>query len=126
MPNHSFCSFIASYRNAVISKKIKFGVKLNTLNINCLKILLNDGYIWTFFCWNKKIHVIMPDLDISLYFNWIVVYSTSWKIIKLNFNDLIKLTHTGGYFIISTPQGVLNDSDAWKLKIGGILLMGIF
>jgi ribosomal protein S8 len=36
------------------------------------------------------------------------------------------LTKTGGYFVLSTPFGIMNDSDAWYNWIGGTLLFGIF
>jgi ribosomal protein S8 len=65
-------------------------------------------------------------LDTRSKYNRIVLYSTSKKIKIVNNKELIKLCGTGGYFLLSTPFGVMNDSDARKLKTGGILLLGIF
>jgi ribosomal protein S8 len=41
-----------------------------------------------------------------------VLYSTPRKIKIINYVDLISITNTGGYFLISTPYGILNDADA--------------
>lgn len=60
-----------------------------------------------------------------MHFNRILNFSNKKRPVYLTFLKLLNLTKTGGYFILSTKLGVLNDSDARFHKIGGILLFAI-
>ena len=126
MPNPTFCSFVSNFRHSIDCKKIKFGSVYSTLVEKCLKILIEDGYIKDYVIENYNVVVEGVPLDIRLKYNSVILYSTSWKILVVNNEKLLKLVSTGGYFILSTPFGIMNDSTAWKLKTSGVVLMGIF
>lgn len=126
MPNPTFCSFVSNFRHSIDCKKIKFGSVYSVLIEKCLKILIEDGYIKDYVIDNYNVVVEGVPLDIRLKYNSIILYSTSWKTVIVTNKELLKLVSTGGYFILSTPFGVMNDSTARKLKTSGVILMGIF
>ena len=126
MPNKNFCSFIANYWNAVACRKVIFSVPNTTFNVECLKKFLEGGYVRVFFFENGKLLVKSPDFDESIYYNKIMLYSTPKWIVKITLKELLKIKQTGGYFLVSTPCGVLSDIEAIKIGMGGILLLGIF
>ncbi len=126
MPNTSFTSFLASYWSAVNCKKIRFCIPKTVLNYEVLKLLLADGYIWSFRLKESRYEVSMIKLQTSIKFNWIIRYSTQRRPIILTFSELVIFTKIGGYFVLSTTKGILNDADARKLHLGGVLLLGIF
>ena len=108
-------------------KKTHFKVLNTSLNRACLDLLLDDGYISAYkFIDNFYIKVISPPFDLSDNYNRIVVYSSmKWpfyikkKKLKTTYGD-------GGYYILSTPEGIMTDSLAWEKGLGGILLFAIF
>lgn len=126
MPNSNFNSFLANYWSAIGCRKIRFCIPKTVLNFTVLKVLLTDGYIRSFWIKNNKFEITSISLHISLKFNWIVRYTTQKRAVYLTFWELLILTKVGGYFVLSTKFGVLNDSEAWKLRTGGTLLLGIF
>lgn len=126
MPNANFNSFLANYWSSIACKKIHFCIPKTVLNYFILKTLLSDGYIWSFKPIKNKFWITSIALHTSVKFNRIVKYSTSKWTIYINFKELLILTKVGGYFILSTSLGIMNDSDARFHKIGGTLLLGIF
>lgn len=126
MPNANFSSFLANYWSSIACKKIRFCIPKTVLNFFILKTLLADGYIRSFSQKNNKYEVISIDLATTIWINRIISYSTQKWSVYLNFKQLLVLTKAGGYFVLSTPFGIMNDSDAWYNWIGGVLLFGIF
>jgi len=126
MPNSNFNSFIANYWSSVSCKKIHFCIPKTIFNYFILKALLADGYIKSFKEIKNKFWITSVDLSTSIRFNRIVKYSSQKWPIYVDFYQLLILTKTGGYFILSTSLGVMNDSDARFHKLGGTLLLGIF
>lgn len=126
MPNPVFCSFVSNFWHSILCKKIEFGTTYSILVEKCLKILIEDGFIKNFFFKNHVLFIEGVSLEVWLKYNWIILYSTTWKIRVVTYAELLTLSNTGGYFLLTTPYGVLNDSDAWRFKTGGVLLMGIF
>lgn len=126
MPNFLFSSFVSNFWQAITCKKIEFGATYSSLIEWVLKILINDGFIKHFYL-NKNVFIIEGmSLDTRSKYNRIILYSSSKKIKIVTNKELIKLCGTGGYFVLSTPFGIMNDSTARKLKTGGVLLFGIF
>lgn len=126
MPNPIFNSFVSNFNHAILCWKIEFRTTYSTLVEKCLKILIEDGFIKNFFYKNYKLYIEPVSLDIWIKYNWVIIYSTTWWIKTIDYPKLLSLTNTGGYFLLSTPFGILNDSEAWRFKTGGTLLMGIF
>lgn len=126
MPNANFNSFLANYKSSIGCKKIRFCIPKTVLNYLVLKTLLTDGYIRSFKNKERKYEITTIDLSTSLKFNWVVKYSTQKWYIFVSFKELLILTKAGGYFILSTSLGVMNDADARYNRIGGILLLAIF
>lgn len=126
MPNITFSAFVSSFKQAINCKKIEFGCSYSFLIEWSLKVLINDGFIKNFYRKDKKFYIEIMSLDSISKYNKIILYSTPKKIKKLTYCELVNLCWTGGYFLISTPYGIINDSEARKLKSGGVLLLGIF
>jgi len=126
MPNSNFNSFVANFWSSVDCKKIHFCVPKTVLNFFILRALLADGYIRSFKESENKFWITTIDLATSIKFNRIVKYSNQKWPIYINLNQLINLSKTGGYFILSTSLGIMNDSDARFHRLGGTLLLGIF
>jgi ribosomal protein S8 len=126
MPNANFNSFLANYRSSIACKKIHFCIPKTVLNYFVLKTLLADGYIRSFKPVKNKFWITCIELSTSVKFNRIVKYSTQKRTIFVSFKELLILTKVGGYFILSTSLGIMNDSDARFHRLGGTLLLGIF
>lgn len=126
MPNSNFNSFLANYRSSIACKKIRFCIPKTVFNFFILKTLLADGYIWSFSQKNNKYEIISIDFATTIKINKIILYTTQKRSVYLDFKKLLTLTKSGGYYILSTPLGVMNDSDAWYNWIGGVLLFAIF
>lgn len=126
MPNTTFNSFVSNYRQSITCKKIEFATHYSELIERCLKILIEDGYIKNFYYKNNWLYIEGISLQRWLAYNRIVLYSTTWKSYILTYKKLLMLVNTGGYFLISTQQGVMNDQEARWLKLGGVILFGIF
>jgi len=126
MPNANFNSFLANYWSSIACKKIHFCIPKTVFNFFILKALLSDGYIRSFKSIKSKFQITSIDLNTTIKFNWVVKYSTQKRTVYVNFKQLLILTKTGGYFILSTSLGIMNDSDARFHRLGGTLLLGIF
>lgn len=126
MPNIKFTSFLANYKNSIVCKKVRFCIPKTVLNFAIIKILLEDGYIKSFWILPNKYEIVAISLSTTIQLNWVTQFSTSKWHTYLTFDKLLELTKTGGYYIISTKLGVMNDSDAWFNKIGGKILFAIF
>ena len=126
MPNSNFNSFLANYRSAVVCKKVRFCIPWTILNFFILKTLLEDGYIRSYRLTPKQINITSIDLGISIQFNWIICYSSQKWLTYVNFKKLVILSKTGGYYIVSTKLGIMNDSLAREHRVGGTLLFAIF
>lgn len=125
MPNTNYNSFIANYWSAIVCKKVRFCIPKTVLNFLILKVLLEDGYIRFFWEKTNQFEITAIDLNTSIHFNRVLNFSNKKRPVFLTFSKLLNLTKTGGYFVLSTKLGILNDSDAWFHKIGGILLFAI-
>jgi ribosomal protein S8 len=126
MPGSNFNSFISNYRSSIVCKKVRFCIPKTVLNFFILKKLLEDCYIRSFKSRKFNYDVISIDLSITLTFNWVVKYSTPRRPVFVSFKKLLELSKTGGYYLISTKMGIVNDSLARKNWMGGQLLLGIF
>ena len=127
MPNKNFSSLISCYRSSVMCKKTHFKVKNTKLNLACLEVLREDGFISAYHILNYKyVKVYSSSFDVISTYNRIVTYSTPKRVYYATTKRLVKLYAESGYYVLSTPFGVMNDSSARKLKTGGILLFAIF
>jgi ribosomal protein S8 len=126
MPLTKFNSFVANYWSAVECKKVHFCTPAANLTLAILKVLLEDGYVRSFkFKKNYLIEVVSANLNVITKYNWVVCYSTTKWHFYITFWELVLITKVGGYYLISTTWGILNDSKAWLYWMGGVLLFAI-
>jgi ribosomal protein S8 len=114
MPGSNFNSFISNYRSSIVCKKVRFCIPKTVLNFFILKKLLEDCYIRSFKSRKFNYDVISIDLSTTLTFNRVVKYSTPRRPVFVSFKKLLELSKTGGYYLISTKMGIVNDSLARK------------
>lgn len=100
------------------------------MSINILDRLEKEGYISGFFetCTKnkKKYNVILKyDLNGKAPFDKITLISKPSKVIYSKSKNLWKLKSGLSNTFISTPKGVLSDTDARALNIGGQVLFSI-
>lgn len=108
-------------------KKTHFKTLNTSLNKACLDILIDDGFISSYnIINNKHIKVFMPYSDISDRLNWIIVFSSPKRVTLVTIKKLNSNYNDGGFYILSTPHGIITDSGARNFNTGGLLLFGIF
>lgn len=126
MPNTKFCFFISNFRNALTAKKLDFLAPYSVLNEAMSDVLVSDGFLLSFCKKNKHIFAWPLKPQLTNIVSEVCLYSTPSRLVNITYFDLCSLTLMGGYYVLSTPFGVMNDFDAWQQKLGGILLIGIF
>jgi ribosomal protein S8 len=126
MPMSNFNVFIANYWTAIAWKKIRFCIPKTMMNFWILWVLRDDGYIWSFKNYNNLYIIDSTNIEFLISLHKIIAFSKASWLKFISFKQLIILTKRGGYFILSTRYGILNDSAARAKQIGGILLFAIF
>lgn len=126
MATRQFCNFLSCFRHATLTKWVRFSVWSNVKTYELIKLLIADGFLKSFLKKGNRFVVSTIPIWKALNLNSIILYSTVKWNYKIKYKNLIDLTRTGGYFILSTNKGLINDSDAWRLWAGGILVAGIF
>lgn len=121
-----FCSFLASYWTSINCNWATYWVWNTNIIWNCLKILLEDGYIESYYVSSRFITVKNLSPKVLTKINWLVLFSWPKWVLHIWNSWLQKITKTGGYYILSTESGLMNDANAWRLGKGGILLLAIF
>lgn len=117
-------SSIKNGKNAGL-QTIKISGCFSKSNLEFLKVLWKEGYI-NGFKYNKN-------LEIYLKYNktgknaisTIIQISKSGKRIYTSSKPLWKVKSGFGIFILSTPKGIMSDSTARSLNLGGEVICGI-
>lgn len=127
MPKYSYCSFISCYKYAVRCRRQNFFyVPYSKLNDLILFKLTQDGYL-RLYVQENYLYWAIPLVD-GPFYKWttIKMYSTPKRHFYITLSKLLEISWTGGYFLLSTQLGILNDEEAKHHCIGGILLFGFF
>ncbi|WP_168463884.1 30S ribosomal protein S8 [Wolbachia endosymbiont of Ctenocephalides felis wCfeT] len=126
----SIGDFLTRIRNAQLAMHRTTKVLFSKVNSSMLEILKEEGYIADY---QKEI------IDNISYFIVKLKYFEKAPVIKYivrvskpgcrrysRCKDIAKAYNGLGIYIISTSQGVMTDSNARKLKVGGEILCRIF
>ena len=128
--NHAVSELVCLLRNGQLAKKGRVSSHFSKMKESILSILKKEGFI-------KDYNVVKGDsfdtLDIELsYHNGQPVIKDIQVISKpgqrkyAGVNDIPVVFNGLGMVILSTPKGVLCDSDAKSANVGGELLLRIF
>ena len=129
--NDALSDMLARIKNAHRAKKTFTSCYKSKLNINVLSVLKEEGYIRDFKDMEirKGINSIQIDLK---YFNGIPVIKKIKRISKPGIRVYSKITDLPkpygglGISILSTPKGVMSDSEARKNNVGGEIICRVF
>nr|YP_010508039.1 ribosomal protein S8 [Phytophthora clandestina]UXG56380.1 ribosomal protein S8 [Phytophthora clandestina] len=118
-------NLFSKIKNGYLAKKSKIIQQKSKQNINILNILVKEGFIKSYKINSKN------QLDIYLKYkkNKAIItdikrLSKPGKRLYITNKDLYK--KKTGFYILSTPLGILTDLQAKKLNVGGELICKIF
>lgn len=118
-------NLFSKIKNGSLVKKSKIVHQKSKQSINILNLLIKEGFIKSYKINSKN------QLDIYLKYrknkaviNDIKRLSKPGKRLYITNNDLYK--KKTGFYIISTPMGILTDLHAKQLNVGGELICKIF
>ncbi len=113
-------------RNAILRDKEIVSVPLSTIKEDIVKVLKERGYI-------KGYEIKEHDIIISLkYKKGESVISGIERVSKpslkvySSYRDIPKVLNGLGFCILSTPEGVITDSEARRNKVGGEIICKIW
>lgn len=124
--------YLTRIRNAIIAKKDEVSIPSSNLKIAITKLLKNEGYIKNFKIIEEKskqglikIHL-KYDEDGKPIITNLVRVSKPGRRIYVKKEEVPKVLNGLGIAIISTPYGIMTNSKARKLGVGGELICKIW
>ena len=129
--NDALSDMLARIKNAHKARKSFTSCYKSKLNLNVLTVLKDEGYIRDFK--NIEVREGISNIQIDLkYYNGDPVIKNIKRVSKpgirvySKISDLPKIYGGLGISIISTPKGVMSDSQARKNNVGGEILCEVF
>ena len=118
-------------RNGQQARKATISTPESRLRRNVLDVLKREGYIRDYS--NREIRPGMNEVDIQLKYHEgepvireISRVSTPGRRVYSKIKDLKRVYNGLGISILSTPRGVLSDSEARDMNVGGEILCQVF
>lgn len=122
---------LSRIRNAHKAKKAVVRCLYSKINLNILEVLKDEGYIRAY-----QVHSVregVSEIEVELkYFEGMPVIqkidrvSSPGRRTYASIEDLDKPSNGLGVYILSTSKGVISDSSARKLNVGGEVLCRVF
>ena len=129
--NDALSDMLARIKNAHKARKSFTSCYKSKLNLNVLTVLKKEGYIRDFK--NIEVREGISNIQIDLkYYNGDPVIKNIKRVSKpgirvySKISDLPKIYGGLGISILSTPKGVMSDSQARKNNVGGEILCEVF
>jgi len=129
--NDALSDMLARIKNAHKARKSFTSCYKSKLNLNVLTVLKQEGYIRDFK--NVEVRQGISNIQIDLkYYNGDPVIKNIKRVSKpgirvySKISDLPKIYGGLGISILSTPKGVMSDSQARKNNVGGEILCEVF
>ena len=129
--NDALSDMLARIKNAHKARKSFTSCYKSKLNLNVLTVLKDEGYIRDFK--NIEVRKGIANIQIDLkYYNGDPVIKNIKRVSKpgirvySKISDLPKIYGGLGISILSTPKGVMSDSQARKNNVGGEILCEVF
>ena len=117
-------------RNGQMARLLEVTSPASKLRANVLNVLKDEGYIRDFE--QLEVEVGKPELKIQLKYyegkpviKKIVRVSCPGRRVYSGIKELPNVSSGLGIVILSTPQGVISDSRARELKVGGEILCNV-
>ena len=129
--NDALSDMLARIKNAHKARKSFTSCYKSKLNLNVLNVLKDEGYIRDFKDIEERKGVSSIKIDLK-YYNGIPVIKKIKRISKPGIRKYSKISELNkpygglGISILSTPKGVMSDSQAKKNNVGGEVLCEVF
>jgi small subunit ribosomal protein S8 len=118
-------NLFSKIKNGFLSKKTKIIQQNSKQSINVLNILIHEGFIKSYKINSKnQIEIYIKYKNNKSVINEIKRMSKPGRRLYLKNKDLY--IKKQGFYILSTPLGILTDFEAKKLNVGGELICTIF
>jgi len=118
-------------RNAQMRSLNSIEIPSSNFRQNILKILKNEGYIKDYFIEKSENKKISLKISLKYYEGFPVIkeikrISKPGRRVYSRANSIPKIMNGLGLAILSTPKGVMSDSEARKNNIGGEIICRVF
>ena len=118
-------------RNAQMRSLNSIEIPSSNFRQNILKILKNEGYIKDYYIEKSKNNKINLKINLKYYEGDPVIkeikrISKPGRRVYSRANSIPKIMNGLGLAILSTPKGVMSDSEARKNNIGGEIICRVF
>ncbi|MEK7184539.1 MAG: 30S ribosomal protein S8 [Patescibacteria group bacterium] len=122
--------FITRIKNASDARKEIVSIPYSSLKENIAHSLIKGGYVNTVEVHgkqiNKTLEISISYIDKNPRINGVLRISKPSRRVYLGAKDIRMFKSGFGNTVLSTPQGILLDVDAKKIKIGGEVLFKIW
>ena len=118
-------------RNAQMARHTKVAVPYSAMNLLLVKILQREGFIGQYEKSGKKLNksleiILKYDSEGKPVMSSIKRVSKPSRRVYCKISELKPVKQGYGMAIVSTPKGVLSDSEARKLKVGGEVICEVW
>ena len=118
-------------RNGQLRSLNSIDIPSSNFRQNILKILKNEGYIKDYFIKKTENNKITLKINLKYYEGFPVIkeikrISKPGRRIYSRANSIPKVMNGLGLAILSTPKGVMSDSEARKNNVGGEIICRVF
>ncbi len=118
-------------RNGQLRSLSHISVPASNFRLQILEVLKSEGYILNFFIEKKNNNTKNLKVDLKYYEGYPVIkeikrVSKPGRRVYSRANSIPKIQNGLGLAILSTPKGVMSDSEARKNNIGGEVICKVF
>ena len=118
-------------RNGQRARKDSIVTPASNLRVNVLEVLKREGYIRGYDRYNVRLGIDEVRIDLKYYDGEPVIkeiarISTPGRRVYSKIKDLPRVYNGLGISILSTPRGVMSDSEARAANVGGEVLCQVF
>jgi len=124
--NDPIADLLTRIRNAIMRGKVSVSIPKSTIKEDIVKVLAERGFI-------KSFEVIDNDIIVTLKYkkgenkiSGIVRVSKPSLRVYSSYRRIPKVLNGLGFYILSTPQGVVSDREAIEKKLGGELICKVW
>ncbi len=118
-------------RNGQLRSLSHISVPASNFRLQILEVLKSEGYILNFFIEKKNNNTKNLKVDLKYYEGYPVIkeikrVSKPGRRVYSRANSIPKIQNGLGLAILSTPKGVMSDTEARKNNIGGEVICKVF
>ena len=126
--NDPIAEFLTKIRNAQSAKHIYVDIALSKMKLSLVRILKEKGFVESFLINDekKKMRIFLKYINRRPILRKLTRISKPGRRIYTSFENLPTVLNGIGIAILSTSQGVIDDQEARRNKVGGEVLCYIW